>query len=71
MASRALVTVQSWLFEREGLCFCDSCIAREAGVDRGNISRAIMGTGFSRYKGRCVKCSTVTKVTIARRLSWA
>ena len=71
MASKPLVTVQRWLSEREGQCFCDGCIAHEAGVDRINISRAIIGTGFSRYKGRCVKCSVVTKVTIARRLSWA
>ena len=71
MRSKTLGTVQSWLFEREGQCFCDGCIAREAGIDRVNVSRAIMGSGFSRYKGRCAKCSTVARVTIARRLSWA
>src|SRR5689334_22511666 len=71
MRNRALLTIQDWLFAREGQCFCDDCIASQAGIDRINISRAIIGGGFSRYKGRCVKCSEVTRVTIARRMVWA
>ena len=71
MRNRALLTIQDWLFAREGQCFCDDCIASQAGIDRVNISRAVIGGGFSRYKGRCVNCSEVTRVTIARRVVWA
>jgi hypothetical protein len=68
---KALAKVQNWLFERQGQCFCDDCIAREVGLERTSISRSLLGGGFSRYKGRCVKCSSVARVTIARRLVWA
>ena len=69
--STVMRSVDSWMSARVGQCFCDRCIAAATGLEQKIVSRSIIATKFSRYRGRCEKCGVVRTVTVSHRLVWA